>query len=69
MYGYALKLEILSGIPERTIRRVSENRYGSIMSGDKKTHGYYIVKWDRPPLEFQEDTDKFQAGDVFFNAT
>ena len=32
-----------------------------------KTHGYYIVKWDRPLKQFQEDTDIFQAGYEVFN--
>ena len=61
----ALKLELLSGISERKIRRVLENRYGAIMKDDNKTHGYYIVKWYRLPHELQEDTDIFQASDVF----
>ena len=39
------------------------------MTDNKKTHGYYFVKWDRPPYEFQEDTDIFQAGDIVCNAT
>ena len=60
----ALNLEVSSGISERTVRRVLENRYGEIMKDDKKTHGYYIVKWDRPPHKLQEDTDIFQARDV-----
>ena len=34
-----------------------------------KTHGYYIVKWDRPPHILQEDTEIFQASDIFYNAT
>ena len=46
-----------------------ENRYGKIMADDKKTHVYYIVKWDRPLHKFQEDTDIFQAGDLICNAT
>ena len=61
----ALKLELLSGIEERKIRRVLENRYGVIMKDDNKTHGYYIVKWYRPPHTLQEDTDIFQASGVF----
>ena len=39
------------------------------MTDDNKTHRYYIVKWDRPPHEFQEDDDIFQAVDVFCNST
>ena len=39
------------------------------MTDDNRTHGYYIVKWDRPPYELQEDTEIFQAGDVVCNAT
>ena len=38
------------------------------MTDDNKTHEYYIVKWDRPPHELQEETDIFQAGDVVYNA-
>ena len=38
------------------------------MTDDNKTHGYYIVKWDRPPHELKEDTEIFQSGDLFFNA-
>ena len=38
------------------------------MTDDNKTHEYYIVKWDRPPHELQEETDIFQAGDVVWNA-
>ena len=45
----ALNLEVLSGIAERTRRRVLDNRYGEIMTDENETHGYYIVKWDRPP--------------------
>ena len=45
----ALNMEVLSGIEERKRRRVLEIRYGEIMTEYKKTHGYYIVKWDRPP--------------------
>ena len=62
-----LKLEVSSGIAERTRRRVSENRYGAIMIDDNKTHGYYIVKWDRHTHELQEDTGIFQAVDVVCN--
>ena len=65
----ALKLEILSGLVKRTRRRVLENRYEEIMTEDNKTHEYYIVKWYRPPHKFQEDTDIFQVGDGFYNAT
>ena len=65
----ALKLEVLSGTSERTRRRVLENRYGEIMIDDNKTHIFYIVKWDRPLHELQEDTDIFQAGDVVCNST
>ena len=39
------------------------------MTEDNKTHEYYIVKLDRPPHKFQEDTDIFRAGDVVYNAT
>ena len=65
----ALKLGLLSRIAERTKKKVLENRYGEIMRDDNKTHGYYIVNWDRPPHEFQEDTDIFKAGNLFYNAT
>ena len=65
----ALKLEVLSRIAERTIRRVLEIRYGAIMTDDKKKHGYYNVKWDRPPHILQEDTEIFQAGDAVCNST
>ena len=65
----ALKLELLSGISERTRKRVLENRYGEIMPCNNKTHGYYIVKLDKFPHELHEDTDIFQADDVVFNAT
>ena len=57
-------MEVLSGIAERTRRRVFENRYGAMMTDDNKTHGYYIVKWDIPPHKLQEYTDIFQVGDV-----
>ena len=30
------------------------NRYGSIITDDNKTHGYYIVKWDRTPHEYKK---------------
>ena len=30
-----------------TRRRVSEYRNGEIMIDDNKTHGYYILNWDR----------------------
>ena len=43
--------------------RVLEKKYNN------KTHGYYIVKWERTPDELQEDTDIFQAGDIVCNAT
>ena len=36
-----------------------DTRHGSIMTGDKKTYGYYVVKWDGPTDKFQEDTDGF----------
>ena len=39
------------------------------MTDDNKTHGYYIVKWDRHPHELQEDTGIFQAVDVVCNDT
>ena len=39
------------------------------MTDGNKTHGYYIVKWDRPQYEFQEDTKIFQSGDLVYNAT
>ena len=55
----ALKLEVLSEIIERTRRRVLENRYGTIMTNDNKTHGYYIVKWVIPTHKLHEDTDIF----------
>ena len=35
----ALKMEVLSGISERTIKRVLENRYGAIRTDDNQTHG------------------------------
>ena len=41
-----------------------ENRYVTITTDDNNTHGYNIVKWDRPPHKFQEDTDTFQVGYV-----
>ena len=65
----ALKLEVLSGISERTRRRLLENRYGEIMTNNNKTHGYNIVKWDRPQHELYEDTDILQAGVLVCNAT
>ena len=45
------------------------NRYGSIITDDKKTSGYYVLKWHRTHHGFQEDIDVFQSGDVVFNAT
>ena len=65
----SLKMEILSGISEITRKRVLENMYGSIITDDNKTHGYYIVQWDRTLHKLQEDTDIFHAGDVVCNAT
>ena len=65
----ALKLEVLSRIAERTIRRVLENRYVAMMKDDNKTHGYYIVNWERPPHELQGGTDIFKSGDSVCNAT
>ena len=43
---------------------VLENRYVSIITDDNTTHGCYILKWERPPHELQEDTDIFQSVDV-----
>ena len=34
------------------------------MEDYKKTHGYYIINWARPPHKLQEDIEIFQAGDV-----
>ena len=65
----ALKLKLLSVKTESTIRIVLKNRYVAIMLDNNKTYGHYIVKWDRPPHKFQEDTDIFRAGDVVYNAT
>ena len=39
------------------------------MIDENKTHGYYIVKCDRPLQQLQEDTYIFQAGDIVCNAT
>ena len=39
------------------------------MKDNNKTHGYYIVNWDRPPHELQEDTDIFQAVYLVLNST
>ena len=49
---------------ERVRSRMLDNRYGAIITYDNKTNGYYVVKWDGTPREFQEDTERFQAGDV-----
>ena len=64
-----LKLEVLYVIAEIKIRIILDNRYGAIMKNDNKTYRYYVVKWYGPSYEFQEETDRFQAGDVVCNAT
>ena len=64
-----MNLEVLYGISEITRRIMLEKRYGAIMIDENKTHGYYIVKWDIPTHELQEETDIFQAGSLVCNAT
>ena len=65
----ALDLEVLSVISEMTSRKVLENRYWSIVTDDRKTHGYYILKWYRPPQKLQEGTNIFKSVDVLWNDT
>jgi hypothetical protein len=56
--------EVLVCVTSNMAEFISVGGFGTVMTEDESTNGYYIIKWTNTPFTYQEDLYGIPAGDL-----